>query len=352
MDHDLLEHGLVDVLNKHKTGVVTLKEAKKQEKKGFDVADLTEKAIFSTFYRHFTLPELDTPPPVSKCSIASKTLTDAEFKAIPDTPWGTKRCRELFIHTLTGKIISISSWEASDTVRDLKCKIQVIERIPTDQQRLTFAGKQLEDERTLSYYNIRVGVSLNLVLRLRGGGCPTLFVSPHLFDASYDYDYRNIMIDSSVFRRNNFVYNRPLGSRRYAIKVLKKYENDDWLGKNGVRTVSDGVEWPVAYHGTKEMNILPILAEGFSLEKSQRFLYGRGIYCTPHPKVALDYAEVFTFKGKQHSLIIQTRVDPAQLMIVKTRDKRVNHEEYWLLPDADAIRPYGICIYESKLNSL
>lgn len=78
--------------------------------------------------------------------------------------------------------------------------------------------------------------------------------------------------------------------------MLKKYENDDWLGKNGVRTVSDGVEWPVAYHGTKEMNILPILAEGFSLEKSQRFLYGRGIYCTPHPKVALDYAEVFTFK--------------------------------------------------------
>ena len=78
--------------------------------------------------------------------------------------------------------------------------------------------------------------------------------------------------------------------------MLKKYENDDWLGKNGVRTVSDGVEWPVAYHGTKEMNILPILAEGFSLEKSNRFLYGRGIYCTPHPQVALDYAEVFTFK--------------------------------------------------------
>lgn len=94
---DIIQLYFETLLNKC---VILKKEAKKQEKKGFYVADLTENAIFSTFYRHFTLPELDTSPPVSKCSVVSKTLTDAEFKAIPDTPWGNKRCRELLYFLL------------------------------------------------------------------------------------------------------------------------------------------------------------------------------------------------------------------------------------------------------------
>jgi len=246
----------------------------------------------------------------------------------------------IFVKTLTGKTFEFSvklSWK----LEKLKTLIQASEGIPIHQQRLKFAGEELEDGRRLSYYNITDESTLHLFHRFRGLGAPIYVTDKSMFDEKYNYDFTNKSDDGTVYKRGKWNYKRPYGWNRVALNVKSSYPDSAWLGGigGGIRTENVDGEWPVSYHGTDEMAALNIAAQGFDLNKGRRFKFGRGIYSTPDPRIAEQYATIYKFKGKKYKVLIQNRVNMAETEFVSEMN-------YFVTKNEDNIRPYGLLFKE------
>lgn len=183
-------------------------------------------------------------------------------------------------------------------------------------------------------------------MKLPGGFIPELTLDKNNLAPEYNFDFTLWKDDGTTFVRGAEVYRQPYGWRRYTIKVLGKYSDSKWLGPVGNRTNSLAGEWPVSYHGTGRDCAKSISQVGYDLSRGQRIAFGHGIYSTPDVETAALYSKEFRYNGKCFEMVLQNRVNPKTLK--KVGRQRTGRGEYWVNPQEDDVRPYGILIRETS----
>uniref|UniRef100_A0A914YZ72 Ubiquitin-like domain-containing protein n=1 Tax=Panagrolaimus superbus TaxID=310955 RepID=A0A914YZ72_9BILA len=299
---------------------------------------------------------------------------------------------ELKVQIMDGKSFKIKVNQFSN-VSELKKAILKMHSIPPNHQHLFYNCKLLNDGHTLIYYEVDNGVTLKMYVAKTVERCEFYSIRADLLDPEAEQlelptetllslchfgqtrppsnshaeltiqimNGQSFTIFTSTINmvgklkeeiaeqekipieHQNLFFNV---TRRFAIKVRGKYEDMKWLGQPSTSTREIPGEWPMAYHGTSEVNILEIVNSGFDLRKCVRMAYGKGIYCSPDPKTALWYSKDYSCeinKSGTYRVILQCRANPEKIKVVRAADNRLG--EYWTVPDGADLRPYGVCVY-------
>lgn len=218
-----------------------------------------------------------------------------------------------------------------DTKKVVTCKEEISQKelISIQEQIFNFNDNLLENQRKLTDYQITDGSLVHLLIQLKNGKIKIL--EHDLLDPYFDYDFTNVNDERIRFVRGGEIYERPCGWQRIALKVEGKFDDDQWLKSNG-----NPSEWASAYHGTNLDGLKGISLSGFDIDKLKRGLYGWGHYTTPFIEIAEEYATPIQVNGVKIKYIIQSRINPRKII-------KKNDEKYWILPNNEDLRPYGIC---------
>ena len=255
---------------------------------------------------------------------------------------------KIHVNTLTRSKLTLQVAQ-SFTIAKVKAMLEAKGGIPARQQRLIFAGKELNDGNTLA--RIYPGSTIFQVRCLSVGAAEIKLPISELAPR-FDYDFTSVLDDGTRYMRGKFEYRRPYGWHRYALKVLgnPSYGGDSWLGPDGIRKQSSADEWPVSYHGTNIDNIKKIVKEGYKVGPRARF--GSGVYTSPSLSIVKEhFAQTFESKGSKWKIALQNRVNPNNdhLHIIPAEETGVG-ADYWVSTKHDPgngvfdVRPYGVVI--------
>jgi hypothetical protein len=175
------------------------------------------------------------------------------------------------------------------------------------------------------------------------------------FDHRYDMDYTSTHYKDYKEKRGQKDYYFPFGWKRFGLNLKDYFHYYQGDNLNWLTMTNHDDEWSVAYHGTKQEFVEPIIMDksghpylktgyrqAFELEQNQnprsetyQQKCGIGVYCTPKIEIAEGYTTPVLFDGKKNKIAFQCRINPR-----KFRDAGSNY----YITNSEDIRPYGILL--------